>query len=232
LQIASQTNNPDALESYLQQYPDTSKRAEILSKIDSLRRAEFTEWTMFDMVEQKYPQFLKLSSIGRFGDRAVMLVRQAVSPAARQLPIIAAHPDAMYGDDLTVYDCRQPASVIADETLIAADEKVLYHYRWGDPRYVDFTMGLKIAPGMVANTARSIACYQDTRVPVVTKSEIAKMSFESLSSTATGDGEYFYKVLSAKPNRQNVKQLLFITKFSSEHEVPHLSSAPRLTRRF
>lgn len=61
-QIALQTNNPDALESYLQQYPDTAKRSEILSKIDNLRRAEFTEWTLFEMSAQKYPQFMKLSS--------------------------------------------------------------------------------------------------------------------------------------------------------------------------
>jgi uncharacterized caspase-like protein len=224
LQIALQTNNPDALESYLQQYPDTAKRSEILSKIDNLRRAEFTEWTLFEMSEQKYPQFMKLSSIQRFGDRAAVLLRQTVSPSDRQIPDIATHPETKYVDLLNAYDCKWPTYVSAEETLVSAREEVIYHYKFGDPRYVGPAL-IKIAPGTIALSARSIACYQEATIPAATKSQLSKMKFESLSSTDAGDGEIFYKVLSAKRGRQNEKQLLFIIRFFSERDVPLVANA-------
>ena len=37
LQIALQTNNPDALESFSEKYPDSPKRTEVLETISSLR---------------------------------------------------------------------------------------------------------------------------------------------------------------------------------------------------
>ena len=47
LQIALQTKNSDALETYLQKYPETKKRSELLSKIAALKRSELTEWTLY-----------------------------------------------------------------------------------------------------------------------------------------------------------------------------------------
>jgi uncharacterized caspase-like protein len=219
LQIASKTNNPDALESYLQQYPDTSKRSEILSKIDSLRRAEFTEWTVFELVESKYPQFVKLSSIQQFMDKAAILVRWPVTPSAQQNPVIAAHPGTAYVEDLWVYDCKQPILAIADETLFNAGGQVLYHYKWGDPRYIDLTLGQKLAPGAIGLTSRSIACNRKVTVPAVSKSQLANMNFGLVASTTAGDGEIFYKIIPTKRDNQNERQLVFITKFFSEREL-------------
>jgi uncharacterized caspase-like protein len=71
LQIALQTNNSDALETYLQKYPDTSKRPEILRAIHNVKRAEFTEWTLYEIGDRHTPQYVQLSSIQRFGDRGV-----------------------------------------------------------------------------------------------------------------------------------------------------------------
>ena len=219
LQIALQTNNPDALESYLQQYPDTPKLAEILSKIDSLRRAEFTEWTLFEFGELKYQQFMKLSSIQRFMDRAAVLVKWIVPPSVKQTPAFLAHPETAYVEDVYVYDCKQPTSVSADETLFNADGQVLYHYNWGDPRYIDVTLGQKLVAGSVGLTARSIACNREVTVPAVTKSQLANMNFHLVASAVAGDGEVFYKIIPTKRDNQNEKQLVFITKFFSEREV-------------
>jgi hypothetical protein len=165
---------------------------------------------------------MKFSSIRRFGDRTAVLLRQTVIPAMRQVPYVAAHPDATYLDSVTVYDCKQPASVSAEETLLSAGEDVLHHYKWGDPRYVDFALGGKLEPGSVGFSARSIACYQETTIPSVTKSQLEKMDFESLASLGTGEGELFYKLLPAKRDTPNEKLLLFITKYYNDPNVPLL----------
>ena len=63
LQIALQTKNSDALETYLQKYPETKKRSELLSKIAALKRSELTEWTLYEVGDQHFPQYIQLSSI-------------------------------------------------------------------------------------------------------------------------------------------------------------------------
>src|SRR5262249_18764343 len=40
LQIALQTSSPDALQTYLEKYPDSSKRTEVLTKLNKLKRSE------------------------------------------------------------------------------------------------------------------------------------------------------------------------------------------------
>ena len=59
LQIALQTKNPAALETYLQKYPDSAKRTEVLKTISSLRRSEFDEWTLFEMANKQFPWFMQ-----------------------------------------------------------------------------------------------------------------------------------------------------------------------------
>ena len=63
LQIALQTKNSDALETYLQKYPETKKRSELLGKIAALKRSELTEWTLYEVANQHIPQYIQLSSI-------------------------------------------------------------------------------------------------------------------------------------------------------------------------
>ena len=138
----------------------------------------------------------------------------------RQANPFVQHPDAAYVDDLDVFDCKQPTMVIAEETLLGQNLNSLYHYKWGDPHYVSLTIGTKLVPGSVGLTAQTIACYEGSEIPAVSKKQLSNMSFELLSSTITGDGDLFYKVLSGKQDAQNEKRLLFISKFYNEREVP------------
>ena len=62
LQIALQTNKSDALETYLQRYPETKKRTELLIKIAALKRSDLTEWTLYEVGDQHLPQYIQLSS--------------------------------------------------------------------------------------------------------------------------------------------------------------------------
>ena len=63
LQIALATKNADALETYLEKYPETSKRLEILRAIGNVRRAEFSDWTVYEWSTANTPYFMKLNSI-------------------------------------------------------------------------------------------------------------------------------------------------------------------------
>ena len=80
LQIALQTKNSDALETYLQKYPETKKRSELLSKIAALKRSEVTEWTLYEVAGQHLPQYIQLSSIQQFENRAAARVKYLWTP--------------------------------------------------------------------------------------------------------------------------------------------------------
>jgi hypothetical protein len=77
-EIALNTNNPDALDSFMQKYPDTSRSAEIKQTLGKMGRAELDEWTLFEWGNRKFPNYLQLSSIEQFGDRVA--VRQKFKP--------------------------------------------------------------------------------------------------------------------------------------------------------
>ena len=78
LQIALQTKNPDALEMYLQKYPETKNRNEILNEIAGLKRSQMTEWTLFEVGNKHVPYYMQLSSIQNFGDRGAVRMKTVV----------------------------------------------------------------------------------------------------------------------------------------------------------
>ena len=219
MQIALQTNNADALEAYLQKYPETSKRSEILSKIGSLKRSEFTEWTLYEIGDHHMPHFIQLSSIRTYGDRAAAKIKQLTDPSKPTMINDKTIPDAVYLEDLNVYDCPNPAMAIAEESAFAQSGKLLYHFKWADPRYLNLSIGTALPTGSVGLTGRYIACHEDIATPLVSKKQIADMKFDSLSSTSAGDGEIFYELTQTGPNVQGQKQVLMILRNDVDHNV-------------
>jgi hypothetical protein len=104
-QIALQTKNPEALETYLQKYPETPKRSELLSTIGSLKRAAFTEWTIYEIGDRQKPNYMQINSIQRFGDRAAVKIKFLIDPNLPKTFHGKTLPDAAYGEDVNVYDC-------------------------------------------------------------------------------------------------------------------------------
>jgi uncharacterized caspase-like protein len=109
LQIALQTKNGDALETYLQTYPESKKRSELLSKIAALKRSEVTEWTLYEVANQHLPQYIRLSSIQMFENRAAARARMVVDPSLPKVFNGTTLPDAAYIEATNVYDCAKPA---------------------------------------------------------------------------------------------------------------------------
>ena len=80
LQIALQTKNSEALEAYLQKYPESTKRNEVSSAIAGLKRSEFDEWTLFEVANNHFPAYLKISSIEQIGDRVAVRTKMLHRP--------------------------------------------------------------------------------------------------------------------------------------------------------
>jgi hypothetical protein len=115
LQIALQTNNSEALETYLQKYPDSSKRSEILEAMDNLKRSEFTEWTLYEVGGQHTPQYVQLGSIKRLGDRGTAKTKILVDSNHPKIFYGKSFPDAAYQEQINVYDCTVPRMALAED---------------------------------------------------------------------------------------------------------------------
>jgi uncharacterized caspase-like protein len=155
LQIALQTKNSDALETYLQKYPEAKKRSELLSKVAALKRSELTEWTLFEVGNQHVPQYIQLSSIQQFENRAAARLKVLVDPTQPKVFFHSTLPDADYSEELAVYDCTKPMVALADLSVFDKSENLLFHYKWADPQYLNLTIGQTFIPSSEATGDRA-----------------------------------------------------------------------------
>jgi Caspase domain/PDZ domain len=220
LQIALQTRNPEALETYLQKYPDSSRRSEILSAIDNLNRSEFTEWTLYEVGNQHNPQYLQLSSIQRIGDRGVAKTKILPDPTMPKTYFGKTFPDAAYQEQINVYDCVTPAMATAEDSIFKETGELLYHYKWGDPKFLNISSrGTPLSPGSVGYTARTIVCDTRLGTPLVSKKQMSGAYFTLLSSTVGGDGEIFYGTAQKSQSDPNQMEVIMSVKNFADHNV-------------
>ncbi len=217
LRIALQTKNSDALETYLQKYPETKKRSEVLSKIAALKRSELTEWTLYEVANQHLPQYIQLSSIQYFEDRAAVRVKMLVDPSQPKVFYGKSFPDAAYIEQLNVYDCANPVMATADDSIFDNSGKLLYHFRWGDPRYLNLSIGITLQPGSFGLIARNIACHVEFATPLISKNQLAEMKFTSLSSAA--DGEIFFGISQPSQSVQDQKEVVALFQYNADRNV-------------
>ena len=194
LQIALQTNNRDALETYLEKYPESQDRQKVLAEISRLTRSEFNEWSLFELSNLRFPQYLKLSSIRQFGDRVAFQQRGLGDPS---FPIgLSKYPEGTYAEATVVVDCKQSIMAIADTRAVDPSGQILGKpYKWAEPEFVNLSMGQAIQPGTVAQTAKNIVCNDKLRNPLVNKKQLATMNFSDLATLPDGDGEIYYQVI-------------------------------------
>jgi Caspase domain/PDZ domain len=220
LQIALQTNNPEALETYLQKYPDSLKRSEIQGALASLKRSEFTEWNLYEIGGQQLPQYMQLSSIKRIGDRAVARTKALFDPEKPKIYLGKTYPDAVYMEQVFVYDCTTPMMASSEDFIFNGAGELLFHYKWGDPKYLLIsTIGFAVKPGTVSYTGRNIACNETVATPLVSKKQMAKMDFASLSSSTDGNGEILYGSAQKSRSDPNQMEVVGIFKNFADHNV-------------
>jgi hypothetical protein len=219
-QIAMQTNNSEALETYLQKYPDSSRRSEVEGAIANLKRSEFTEWNLFEIGEKHLPQYMQLSSIKKIGNRAIARTKNLFDPNKPKIYLGKAFPEAFYQESILVYDCTEPRMASSEDFIFNEAGELLFHYKWGDPKYLSIAkVGFAVQPGSVGYTGRNIACNETGATPLVSKKQMAKMDFTSLSSTTDGNGEILYG--SVQKSRSDPDQVEAVTIFKNfvDHNV-------------
>jgi Caspase domain len=142
LQIALQTSNYEALDAFLLKYPETRRRDEVTSKIRELKRAEYTEWTLYDIGDQHLPQYMRISSIQRFGSRASVRLKNLLDDSKSKNFHGREFPEAASVESVTVCDCNLPMSAIAEDDIMNKSGDILFHYKWGLPEYLNLSIGM------------------------------------------------------------------------------------------
>lgn len=210
LQIALQSNSVDALESYLQKYPDITNRDKVLNEIATLKRSQMTEWTLFEIADGHLPWFMQLSSIKNLGDRAAVRMKYLVDKSKPKTFYGRTLPDAAYVEELNVYDCTKPRMATADDLIFDKSGNLLFHYKWADPEYLNLAVGVDLEPKSIGSVTATIVCSPEVGTPLVSKDQISSMKFASLSSMTDGSGELFYAPADKGASAPNEKALLFI----------------------
>jgi uncharacterized caspase-like protein len=219
LQVAIESKKIAALETFIEKYPETQRLTEVKNIIESLKRADFSEWTLFGIGNGRIPWYVQLSSIQRLQDRAAIKVRYSVDP---KLPLVffgRTLPDAEYVEEVNAYSCEKPVVVASEQTILDKEMNTLYHYKFGEPRYLNLSSGLTLVAGSIGATIRNLVCDGGIGLPTVSKDRISVMNFRSLSSTVAGDGDLFYEPLKEPNDNPNEKHLLFIFRFYDDRKV-------------
>ena len=109
----------------------------------------------------------------------------------------------------------------AENTIYSPSGDVLYHYKFGDPQYLQLGIGFALSETSIGAQAQKIACRPENTIFLASKKQIASgAKFELLSSTASGDGEIFYRVVSNRVVADaSVKEILLVSKLKNEREL-------------
>jgi hypothetical protein len=214
LQMALRANSVEALRAYLQKYPQTSRRLELLATIAQKRRGEFTEWTIYEIGNQRLPQFVKLSSIRQLGDRVAAETRVPVDPSdpGRKFP------ERSYHESLIVVDCNRPRLAAAESKVVDPSGKVLFAYKWADPAVLDLSGAASFAPGSIESVTQRILCDEGIRTPLVGKQDLAGMRFTSLAGSVAGDDEILY-ALTQNEQHGKSREVTVVVQFKPERQL-------------
>ena len=94
--------------------------------MSQLRREQFSEWTLYEVANQRFPQYLKISSIKAIGDKVAVQTKFVINPS---IPVIPGKqfPDNSYEETVTVFDCSEPRMAVADIVVFNKLGEKLYH---------------------------------------------------------------------------------------------------------
>jgi hypothetical protein len=220
LQIALATNEILAIETYLRKYPDGDKNGEIVSRIAALKRSEYTEWTLFDVGDKRFPQYMRLSSVDPFNNRVSVQWKFLIDPSS---PLTGENQHkidgGVYTEDVTVVDCKESQFVLAERTVVNQSNEAIYHYKWSDPHFSDFSIGARFIPGSVMFGAQNILCHEELRTPLLQKADLALTKFKSLASTNNGDGEIFYIQTNDNVKDRSRATAIAVIKYNQDHSI-------------
>jgi hypothetical protein len=134
---------------------------------------------------------MKLSSVLQIGEKVAVQTRFPVDPL-HPLAVDKTFADGDYDEDTLTLDCKTPRMLIAEQTIYGTAGDVKFHWKWGDPQFLDISNSKPFPINSVASVAQHILCDDELRTPLVSKSNLASMNFVSLATTSDGQGDMFY----------------------------------------
>jgi hypothetical protein len=167
------------------------------------------------VANKHFPAYLKISSIEHIENRVAVRTKLLIDPTT---PLGQKYPDGEYSESLEVYDCVQPMTAMAENTVVSKAGQALYHYKWADPQFLDLAIGATLTPGTVGYTLRNMLCHEDLQTPLLGKNELSTKGLISVSSTVKGDGDVFYAPIQSGTNGGDEKDIRDIMIVFKMHE--------------
>jgi hypothetical protein len=84
---------------------------------------------------------------------------------------------------------------------------------------LNLSLGAELRDGSAGLTAWNIVCHEENATPLVSKKELAKNNFKSLSSMPAGDGEIFYKSIQNDQDELTRRHALLISTYNIDHSI-------------
>jgi hypothetical protein len=207
--------------SAIAQQPDAAKfnqGAIAKAQIASMRRSEFNEWTMFDIGGHRIPHYMRLSSIDQF-DNKVSVQWKFLPATSEGIFRGMQFPDDVSVEDVAVFDCIESIYALSERTIRLKSGEMLFHYKWGAPRFLILSNGPKLTPDSVAMLARNIACHEELRTPLVARLELASSKLPRVASAIAGDGDLFYIPIKDERGARNEISITTVIRWHKDRNI-------------
>jgi hypothetical protein len=204
-----------------QQFPAQAR--DIKPKIEhadpaNLKRSDFNEWTLFSIGNHRVPHYIRFSSIEQFDSK--IAVRWKFLPETSEgLFLGRQFPEGISVEDLAVFDCADPIYALASRSITDKSGKIVFQYKWADPKFLILSNGPRLAPGSVAMLARNLVCQDELRTPLVSKSELASLRLPSIRGNIPEAGDFFYLPPENPKLEKNQIDVVTITKWPADMDI-------------
>ena len=161
---ALDANNATALTTFLDAYPESPRRAEVVRERSRLRRQPFTEWTVTGLNTEGNRRFARLASIQVIGDRVAIQIKYEEDELER----------GGYRIVTLVYDCARPGfgAKTSEMERFGATNNLLDKLKLADPSVSDLSDIEALIPGTFGWNERLSACTEQRRTPLVDKDDL------------------------------------------------------------
>jgi hypothetical protein len=199
--------------------PPASSQVSATLKKDDIWKSSPGEWVMYAFDTQPVTFYFKPSSVRTVGDSAMYTARYPLKPnlAAQSNK---EFPQAAYGDDTSVLDCKKSIFALAERTIYSKSGESMSHFTRGDPQSLDLSTGELIKPGSIVSMAKNIMCDEKPRTPLLSE-KTADMKLSYLAPTPKGDGSFFYSPITTTSD-SNYREAVLVGKFDHDHDFADL----------
>jgi hypothetical protein len=171
------------------------------------------EWVLFGAGDTlPVGNYFKPSTSKKFGDHAVLTIRTPLPAPATP----ATGPLGVYGDTVTVFDCKK--------NVVESAENTIYNKAGENISQIKFSVALLThqldAPGSMISAAMRIACDESLATSLGDQVKRTKLTY--LFRTQTGDGDLSYGPATRPSDSPFQYEVLLVTKLFQNHSLADL----------